>query len=267
MFQGVGQYHVTGYPLDNFDIGESDALLTLFTRELGKISVAVKGTKKLVSSLRPALSPLQEGHYFITERRATDLVTEWEPVRTYYEIKSSGKKLAVAGYMARMASKLAPDREPDGSLYNLIENIYYLLLEYTKHDIIKALLEWGILRVMGIAPPFELCAGCGKRDGSAGVWWNIPDGNVFCPVCGDADRHRSVRLCLEAKQFGNNVDILGGTITESGPEEVMETGEMESMLKKLESYRSEDREAFSRALKRFCMYHLNENVDKWHIDI
>lgn len=263
----MGQYHVTGYPLDNFDVGESEALLTLFTREAGKISVAVKGTKKVVSTLRPALSPLQEGHYFITERRTSDLVTEWEPVKTYYELKSSGKKLAVAGYMTRMIMKLAPGREPDEALYNLLENIYYLLLENTKHDIIKSLLEWGMLRVMGIAPPFELCAGCGKKDGSGGIWWNIPDGNVFCPVCGDMDRHRSVRLCLEAKKYGNNIDILGGIITESQPEDVKKSGEMEGMLKELEGYRAEDREAFSRALKRFCIYHLNEDVDKWHIDI
>lgn len=263
----MSHYHVTGFPLDYSDRGESEVSLTLFTRERGKINFAVRGVKKLVSTLRPAIAPHQEGHYFVAERRGADLLTEWEPLRSYREVAEEPGKLAVAGYMARMITVLAPGETPDARIYNIVENIYFLLLQDIKHDIIKTLLEWGLLYGMGMAPPFEVCAECGK-DAAGGVWWNIPDGNVYCMVCGDEDRSQSTRLGAEAKRFGNNIAALGEMVAGELPERWREfPGEAARAIEEATAFRIEDRTAFSKGLVRFCRYHLNEEIEKWFVKI
>lgn len=260
----MGFYRVRGFPLEHRTVKENEAQLTLFSYERGRIRISVRGTKKTAGSLRPALLPLTEGLFYITERRTSDLLTEWAPLRSFSEMKRYPGRIGLAGYAGRYYLVFPPDREPDLGLYHILENIYLLFNTRINHDIMKVLFEWGFLHAAGLAPSLKECAGCGSDFTAGPVGWNIPEGDLYCGAC-RAGNSAEVQLSLKEMEYGKRIDTASRALA-LGPINVSDRA-LETELMELEMFGKKERGRFGTAAAKFCAYHLNEEVAKWHINI
>jgi len=260
----MGFYRVRGFPLEHRTVKENEALLTLFCLEKGRIQITVRGTKKTAASLRPALLPLNEGYYFITERRTSDLLTEWAPLRSFTEMKKYPGRLGLAGYAARFYMVFTPVQEPDPDLYHLLENIYLLFNTRINHDIMRLLFEWGFLRATGLAPSLWGCAACGNDFTGENIGWNIPEGDLYCGACRAGGGHEK-QLNLKSVEYGKRIDTISRALAygQIDPED----RDLEKQLMELETFGKDDRARFRNAAAGFCAHHLNEEIADWHINI
>jgi len=264
MKKTMGHYHVRGFPLETTDTGENEIFMNMFTREKGKIRVVVRGTKKPFSSLRGATLPFHENHYYIARRKTVDLLVEWEPLRYFPGPSLKPGNLSLAGYISHFILALLPFREREIYLYTLVENIYYLLQLNMNNDIIKVVFEWGFMHIAGVAPPFENCAGCGRPSKPGYFWWDIPEGNLLCPACGEGAASRSMRLGSKAVEMGSQVSALSRYLSE---EPVVDNEKVKSEFKQMSDFRDESISTLGRATVRFCQYHLKEEISCWPVSI
>ncbi len=261
----MGTYRVKAIPIDCIDTRENEVQLTLFSEEEGKFRVAVRGTKKVASSLRPALDFLHEGLFFIAERRTVDLLTEWAPLVEFNRLRQDPDAIALIGYMSRFVLTLLPSRSSEIHLYNIIKNIHFLLQVNNHHDIIKTLFEWQFLKVAGILPVLDVCAECGAESGDGDFLLDIAEGAVYCPNCTPQNGETMSRLSPGVVQYSERVKSLCD-ILEGSQIETMEEAEGISSgwfaAERQAGRRYETRE-LAKVLVRFCRYHLREDIPFW----
>ncbi len=259
----MGNYHLNGFVLQNEEINEQDVIVTALTKERGKVRFIVKGTKKLGSTLRPATEPLTEGHFFLAERRALDILSEWEPIDFNFDTKNDISKAMTCGFILRCVNELTIENIQDTQLYIIVKNIIKLLQKYNNHDIIKAVFEWGLLKVSGLAPDFGVCAECGRAGGGKFFVWNIEEGEFFCGACADTEGPHNIRLGFADIEFGKRIvkgtEFLSRRVIDNDGE-IMKFSEIISYDARRESCFLA---TISEAVTKFCEYHLREGFRNW----
>lgn len=116
---------VTGIVIKRADAGEADRLVTLFTREMGKITLKAKGVRKLTSKRAPHLELLTEVSCVIYAPRTGVMATATEviPSSTWQGIKTNLTKIGVAYHICELIDSLCPQLQELPEVYPLLKNI------------------------------------------------------------------------------------------------------------------------------------------------
>jgi len=253
----VANYTVKGIVLDSDLKGERDVEADVFTLERGRIRMTARGTKKLESTLRGAVEPFTEGLFFLAESRGTDILTEWEAINCYFELKKKPESLATAGFLSRYIIKALPTGSPDPILYILTKNILKLLQFSIRHDIMMTVIKWGLLMASGQAPEMDVCAECGSSVEKGGEGWSVEAGGAVCGVCGEGRKLRP-----GATGFGRSARAVAKGLLEIEIDSREEAAAHAAAISVLGNDDRKAAEEFSTALGRFCDYHLLDGISK-----
>jgi DNA repair protein RecO (recombination protein O) len=168
------------------DFSETSLVVTLFTREHGKIGALAKGARRLKSPFESALDLLALCRIVFLHKTsdALDLLTEAKLLRRF---RPPGKKLLnlYAGYyVAELLNDLTEANDPHPKLFDLADDTLAALVtdEPVARHVIR--FELGMLHLLGLLPSFADCAECGNSVPTAGrVAFGLLDGGVLCPNC------------------------------------------------------------------------------------
>ena len=261
----MGNYHLNGIVLQNQDVGERDVITTIFSEERGKARFLVRGTKKLESTLRAAVEPITEGHYFLAERRTLDILSEWEPIEYNMELKRDGSKTALAAYIIRFLLELCPENSPEKALYTLLKNVIYILHTDINHDIMKLIIEWGFLKASGLAPEFGVCASCGQTKSARYYFWDIVEGAFYCDRCAGAGGRSFVKLGLGEIELGKKIEAGTEVLCNKEYASIEAAKSFKSGLAYDARVEGVFLSTYSRATSSFIGYHLREDIPGWHL--
>ncbi len=113
---------LTGIVLKRVNFGESDRVVTLFSKERGKLSVVAKGVRKIKSRRAPHLEPFNEVELMLHRGKNFETITEAKTVHQF-EIQNNFKSMGLAFYAAEIIDKLLPENEPHEEVYFLLKNL------------------------------------------------------------------------------------------------------------------------------------------------
>jgi len=168
------------------EFSETSGVVTLFTREFGKIHALAKGARRPKGPFESALDLLAHlSIVFLRKSSGTlDLLTEAKLLRRF---RPSGQDLAClyAGYyVAELLTDLTDDYDPHPALFDLADQT---LLGLSSGAIVsRAVLrfELAALAVLGHLPSLHTCAQCGKAvPASDRVSFGLLTGGVLCGNC------------------------------------------------------------------------------------
>ncbi len=167
---------------------ESSRIATLFTKEIGKISVLAKGARDGKSRLGGALQPMNHVGvlFYRKESRDLQLLTQCDLARSFPGLSSDLDKMAAAMAAVELTDAVSPPEEPNGRLFDLLSSTLDAVSRATKQPG-NALyyFELHLLGIIGFRPDMRVCAVCRKpvdpRAGGSGVHMS-PNG-ILCPVC------------------------------------------------------------------------------------
>lgn len=184
------------------DWSETSKIVTLWTREFGKVRALAKGGRRLKSAFETALDLLTECTIVFLRKSSgsLDLLTEAQVVRRFPHLRTDLPALYAGYYIAELLSDLTEDYDPHPLLYD--EALAALSeLGASQTAVRLARFELVLLRELGYSPALQHCALCvapfeqpeNRRPFSAA------GGGVLCPEC--APRQRDCRqLSLDAWQ-------------------------------------------------------------------
>jgi DNA repair protein RecO (recombination protein O) len=165
-------------------LGESDRIVSLFTRRHGRVRAVAKGVRRTSSRFGGRLEPFGHIDVQLMEGRSLDVISQVEGIDLY------GKKFfedypryTAASAIAETAERLtANEQEPSLRLFLLtLGAIRALSLgEHTSTLVLDAYL----LRAMGVAgwaPALKECAVCGTSGQHRA--FSVPAGGSVCPDC------------------------------------------------------------------------------------
>ena len=175
-------------------LGEADRIVTLLTRQHGKVRAVAKGVRRTASKFGARLEPFMVADVQLYEGRSLDIITQAESLGSYGAlITADYPSYTAASVMVETADKLT---ESEGSLQQYLLLVGALRSLSRREHGAGLTLDSYLLRALsmaGWAPSFQDCARCGTvGDHSAVV---VQLGGIVCDDCAPPG---SPRLAVEA---------------------------------------------------------------------
>ena len=161
----MAHYNATALVLHRTDLGENDRILTLFTRERGKLGVVAKGSRKGTSRLSGATELFMTLRLQLAEARNLDIITQCEIVDTHSPLRLNLDLLARATYLCELLDRTTEERDTLTSeeLFDLTLTALTLLAKTTTYpDGVLHAYELRLLEAIGYAPVLDHCVKTGE---------------------------------------------------------------------------------------------------------
>ena len=169
------------------EFSESSCIVTLLTRDFGKITAIAKGARRRKSPFEGALDLLSISRIVFLHKtsEALDLLTEAKLERCFRSASSDLNRLYAGYYVAELVAAMTDEADPYPDLFDLAEDV---LVSIDRGETIcdqLFRLEVGSLTILGHKPMLENCAGCGREKTIATerVNFGLHAGGVFCDRC------------------------------------------------------------------------------------
>lgn len=170
--------------LRRVNIGEADRVVTLYTREKGKLSGIAKGARRARSKLAGASELLTYGRYFLAVGRDLDVITQTEIRESFPGIRKDLNRIAHSTYLVELVNALVEEREPNFDLFDTLLSSLYLLEAEVDPEIVARHFELQIMSIMGYRPHLDQCLRCGKTPSGEGIMFSPSLGGRACDECG-----------------------------------------------------------------------------------
>ena len=182
-------YRCEALTLKNTPLGESDLLVTLYTREHGKLRAVAKGARKSASKLVGHLEPLTVVRLSMAQGRSLDIVTQAQVLDSFPALKSNLTAITEGLYVAELTDGFGPEANANFELYQLAIDVLQVLANDKRSEMVLRYFELHLLRVTGLLPELHVCVECREE--------LVPDqhrfspnlGGVLCLQCSPTDGH------------------------------------------------------------------------------
>jgi DNA repair protein RecO (recombination protein O) len=155
----VPTYRDEAVVLRTHKLGEADRIVTMLSRQHGKIRAVAKGVRRTASKFGSRLEPFMVVDVQLYEGRSLDIVTQAESIGSYgADITADYSSYTAASVMVETADKITDD---DGSLQQYLLLVGALRSLARKEHPIGLTLDSFLLRslsIAGWAPSFGDCA-------------------------------------------------------------------------------------------------------------
>lgn len=174
--------------LRRVDYGESDRILTVLTRERGKLGVMARGVRRSGSRFA--------AHTDLFARSRMELARGRGELEVLAGAESLGGRAAVpdfrgaacAAVCAELADRVLESDHADPEVFDLVVAALQGCLEGTRDP--RRALVWLTRRLidrLGYAPRLDTCAGCGQALAEAPAWFSAAAGGLLCAACATPD--------------------------------------------------------------------------------
>ena len=187
---------VTGY-------NDTDALLTVLTRDQGKLTVKARGLRRKNSPLTAPCQLLAYSEFTLFEYRGMYTINEALSLELFQQLHRDLLKLSLATYFAQVAEVLSQEDQSTPELLSLTLNSLYSLAKLHIPEVqIKAVFELRCACLAGYTPDLGSCGQCGALTPGC---FDISAGQVECAECRNPDS-AGIRMplnngCLEAMRY------------------------------------------------------------------
>jgi len=186
-------YRCEAVTLKKTPLGEADLMVTLYTREWGKLRVMAKGARRSTSKLVGHLEPLTRVKLSLAQGRSMDLITQAQMMGSFDRLKNDLAAITKGLYVAELLDGFGAEAIPNQPLYHLAIETMESIGQNPESEWPLRFFELQLLRVSGLLPELYQCVEC-RQPLSAGQ-------HRFSPGLGGT-------LCLACHPAGENVRPL-----------------------------------------------------------
>ena len=113
-------YKVEGVVLKRVNIGEGDRIITLFTRQRGKVVGIAKGVRKLTSKRSGSLEIATRGEFFFYQGKYLDILTQAQFLSGYQKARQNLIRITQLHQVLEIIDLLTVENEPAPEVYQVL---------------------------------------------------------------------------------------------------------------------------------------------------
>ena len=174
-----------GIVIRTTDYGETNKIVTLYTREWGKVGAMARGAKKPNSRLSSITQLFTHGYFLINRGSGLGSMQQGETATSLRSIGEDIFLTAYASYIVELTDKCTEEKKPNPYHFELLYQTLNYLNEGYDPDILMNIYEMKMLNVLGLNPILNQCSICGNTDGLFS--FSIREGGLICHRCLDKD--------------------------------------------------------------------------------
>ncbi|WP_067837017.1 DNA repair protein RecO [Amphibacillus sediminis] len=182
---------VEGIIIRTQDYGETHKIVTIFSKEYGKIAAIARGAKKPKSRMAAIAQMFIHGQFLIQLGKGLGAIQQGEVIQSYRKIRENIVQTAYASYLAELTDKLMEEKKPDYYLFKQFDATLTALSQDKDPIVLVMMYELKLYQIAGFAPVVDRCCHCGATDLLVG--FSITEGGVICQRCHHLDKY-SVKL-------------------------------------------------------------------------
>ncbi|MFN4260240.1 MAG: DNA repair protein RecO [Gemmataceae bacterium] len=186
-----------GLVVQTTDWSESSRIVTLWTRELGRVRALAKGGRRLKSSFESALDLLSVCRIVLLRKssESLDLLTEAQVAERFPHLSKDLPALYAGYYVAELLSGWTEDYDPHPRIFDEALATLRVLGNPPSATGLRLLrFELVLLHELGYRPVLDQCAACGCPLNDVGMVPRLafsPEaGGMLCPACPATARDR-----------------------------------------------------------------------------
>jgi DNA repair protein RecO (recombination protein O) len=172
--------------IGSFPLGESDQVVTFFTREHGKVRGVAKASRRMRSRFGGSLQLFTLGELVFFDTGRSDLVRidHFDVAEPFARIREDLERLGQASWIVECVTRLTADRDPHAALYGLLGRSLRAVAGPTAPVRVAVCFGARCLDALGHRPRLDQCVACGRPYPFARP--ALDEGGVVCERCAAA---------------------------------------------------------------------------------
>ncbi len=171
-----------GFVIRTQDYGEGNKILTVFTKEMGKIGMMAQGARKTKSRFAAVSQPfIQALFFFHMGSSGLATLSQADLMQSFPKMRGDLYKTAYASYISELTDRLSDERQKNMGLYQLLSESFNHMESGKDSEVIARIFEVKILSLFGHRPILQHCTVCQK--GCTPWFFSIREGGLMCEPC------------------------------------------------------------------------------------
>ena len=177
-------YTVEAIVLKTDDFGDANRVVTLFTKEFGKLEANAYGCRRSRSPLSGAMQMFNHISATLTRGTKVDIIRDADILNFYDALTKDLERLAYASLFFEIVNRMSFPRQKELETFDLLKKSLPALNK--RNPRIAALIgACQFMETSGVQLNFDRCVHCGAEIfGDAAI--SLFDGGAICPDCIDA---------------------------------------------------------------------------------
>ncbi len=170
------------------DVGESDKLLTVLTRERGKLLLLAKGVRSKSSKLSFLCRIFNYANFEYYEKNGRFWLASGDITTPFFTSPKDIDSISIASYVLEVACEISGENFSDETLLRLLLNTLYALENKLRpYEQIKGAFEFFAATHAGFAPDVSECESCGSdisdENNKKSFMLDVRGGALICSEC------------------------------------------------------------------------------------
>jgi len=176
-------YRVEAVVMKRLSFGETDRVVTLFTRERGKLSAVAKGARGPRSRLAGLTEPFTYFHGLLAQGQNLDVLTQGEVQDAFANLRKDLERIGYACYFLELLDAGVEERQPLPELWDLLVGALSTLETATTPDVLARMFELHLMRIIGYEPTLHQCVLDGAPVEAGAAAFHPLRGGALCRRC------------------------------------------------------------------------------------
>jgi len=177
--------------LRTMNFRDTSKILTLYTKDFGRVSVIAKGARDFKSKFGSALQPMSHvvAVFYRKEHKELHLLSQCDVMRRYPRLSEEMERLGAGMRVIEMVGGVTHAEERNEELFGTIVDALGAIDSVAKNpgNVVYAF-EVRLSGILGFRPNFHGCAHCGaamdeRTVGTNGAELRLSQGGVVCAGC------------------------------------------------------------------------------------
>ncbi|OGC35050.1 DNA repair protein RecO [candidate division WOR-1 bacterium RIFOXYB2_FULL_48_7] len=143
-------YKARAISLKTKPFAEADKMVTIFSREYGKLRVLAKSARRVPSRLGGRVETFSYADYFIAKGRSMDIVSQCEILETFQSLREDGSALQTGLYFLKLIDAGTSEGQHNPELFDLLLKALYTLKFKKDPQLVEKRFEIAFMKLEGI---------------------------------------------------------------------------------------------------------------------
>lgn len=186
------------------DYGEADKIITLFTREHGKIGGMARNAKKSRKRFGCCLEVFTRLRLQVVLKEGLSRLDSADPITIFPHIREDLAKIGYGGYACELVDRLLPEAQPSARLYRLLVSFLEHLDNNPAVADDRRFFEVNLLNILGYRIPIDNCHQCGAAlDSPMELRYQPLSGGILCAACSRSGQKISFETVMSLNKAMN----------------------------------------------------------------
>lgn len=184
----MGYIKTKGIIIREVNTGDADKIVTIFSKNLGKITGSAKGARRPKSKFVAGGQLLCYSDFVLYKGKDLYSINSCEVIEPFYEIRNDIIKLTYAAHVLDIIADIIQENQPATKVLQLLLNTMHMLSKTEKNpELVIRIFEIRLMAILGYAPNVRGCMECGNEDMSK-AFFSFKKCGILCEACKMQDK-------------------------------------------------------------------------------